>query len=366
VDGLGRLYLVWGSVVGAFLVNGALAVVQVTAAADGIVGVLQPGRGPVWAPSLDDLLETPTTVALRPLGDRTKPTSALPEKIALLPERPFLFGTMMGGPGAFLALGALALPLGLALLLHLICPRGSRESLSYRLKHAGQGSLVVLLVILMISSVFLVGFMAGPWFCLPFALALAVAGLPTAGAPRSRFPAIGMTALLFGSLGLGAALSAIWPVFLGGQPPVAAVSWDAHKLLWTESLPILKEFPLIGTGFGSFGAIYPYFKAHDASSTTAMSSLLRYGIESGAAGIGLAGLAAFWCLRRLSFCLKRVSPADRALAYGLIGAALGFSLWSVVHWTIELPAVAISASALGGTWNRWLAGGTDLFVERGT
>ena len=54
-----------------------------------------------------------------------------------------------------------------------------------------------------------------------------------------------------------------------------------------------------------------------------------------------------------------------ALAHGLIGAAVGFSLWSIVHWTVELPAVAISASALGGTWNRWLAGGTDLFVERG-
>ena len=63
--------------------------------------------------------------------------------------------------------------------------------------------------------------------------------------------------------------------------------------------------------------------------------------------------------------LKRVGSADRTLAYGLIGAAIGFSLWSVVHWAVELPAVAISASALGGTWNRWLAGGTDLFVDRG-
>jgi len=25
----------------------------------------------------------------------------------------------------------------------------------------------------------------------------------------------------------------------------------------------------------------------------------------------------------------------------------------------------MAASAWGGTWNRWLAGGTDLFVERG-
>ena len=96
-----------------------------------------------------------------------------------------------------------------------------------------------------------------------------------------------------------------------------------------------------------------------------MSSLLQCCVESGAVGLGILAMAALWCFVRLPACLKRVGPADRTLAYGLIGAALGFSLWSILHWTVELPAVAISASALGGTWNRWLAGGTDLFVERG-
>ena len=86
-------------------------------------------------------------------------------------------------------------------------------------------------------------------------------------------------------------------------------------------------------------------------------------VGRGRAGASGGGRALVLC--RLPACLKRVGSADRTLAYGLIGAALGFSLWSVVHWTVELPAVAISASALGGTWNRWLAGGTDLFVERG-
>jgi hypothetical protein len=116
---------------------------------------------------------------------------------------------------------------------------------------------------------------------------------------------------------------------------------------------------------GSFGTIYPYVKTHDATLTTAMSSLLQCSVESGAVGLGILTAAALWSFFRLPACLKRVSPADRMLAYGLIGAALGFSLWSILHWTVELPVVAISASALGGTWNRWLAGGTDLFVERG-
>ena len=97
--------------------------------------------------------------------------------------------------------------------------------------------------------------------------------------------------------------------------------------------------------------------------STAEAELSR--VEAGAAGLGLLALAVLWCLCRLPGGLKRVGSSDRSLAFGLIGAALSFSLLAVVHWTIELTAVAVSVSALGGTWNRWLAGGTDLFVERG-
>ncbi len=96
-----------------------------------------------------------------------------------------------------------------------------------------------------------------------------------------------------------------------------------------------------------------------------MSSLLQWAAESGVIGLTLLAIAALWVFYRLPGVVKRVGSADRTLAYGLIGAAISFSLWSIVHWAVELPAIAISASALGGTWNRWLAGGTDLFVDRG-
>src|SRR5208337_3364529 len=66
-DRLGRLYLVWGLVVAAFLFNVALAIVQITNRSDGLYGLFIPGSGPSWAPSLNDLLEAPTTAALRNL-----------------------------------------------------------------------------------------------------------------------------------------------------------------------------------------------------------------------------------------------------------------------------------------------------------
>src|SRR5271157_1032928 len=104
-DRLGRLYLVWGLVVAAFLFNVALAIVQITNRSDGLYGLFIPGSGPSWAPSLNDLLEAPTTAALRNLADSSElgaDTAVATSKAVLIPTTPFLIGTMMGGPGAFL------------------------------------------------------------------------------------------------------------------------------------------------------------------------------------------------------------------------------------------------------------------------
>ena len=272
---------------------------------------------------------------------------------------------MMGGSGAFLALGTLALPLALAIVLHLLSPRGSRERFSGRLGHSSHGSLVVLLTVTMLIGSFLIGLVAGPWFCLPLILGLAIVGLPALFLPGSRWASFGILTLLLAGIGLGVTLEGSWAVLLGGQSPVGPPSLESAQALWSESVQIIRDFPLVGTGLGCFGVIHPYFKDRDLSSTTAMSSLLQWGAESGAVGLGIMALAVLWCLIRVPSVLNRVGRVDRCLAHGLIGAALSFSLLAAVHWTVELSAVAISASALGGTWNRWLAGATDLFVERG-
>jgi hypothetical protein len=364
-DRLRRFYLVAGCVIAAFLVNGAFGVVQLTCRVDGVFGLYLPGSSPAWGPTRDDLLESPTVAMLRRLDDADPVARPGVERIALVPERPYLLGTLLGGPAAFLAFGSLAIPLALAIALYLVSPRGSRESLSSRLSQTGHGSLLALVVILLGLSSGLVGLMAGSWFCLPFALGIVAVGLPSAIAGASRMAAFCLTGLLLACLGGGALLAGEWPALLEGAPPVNSISWESTKLVWAECLPILKDFPLLGTGLGSFGAIHPYYKIHDATVTTALSSLLQCGVETGAIGLGIVALACLWSLCRLPWCVKAVGTADRTLTYGLIAAALSFAVWSCIHWTAQLPAVAISASALGGAWNRWLAGGTDLFVERG-
>src|SRR5262245_47713672 len=184
-DRLGRLYLIWGLVAAGFLLNGAVAIVQITNRSEGLYGFFLPGYSSAWTPSFDDALDTPATTLLRDLADPGTPAVPL-AKAVIAPAPRFLFGTMMGGSGAFLALGALALPLTLAITLHIVSPRGSRERLSDRLGQSNQGSLLLLLVILMAVCTFVTGLLAGPWYGLPLALGLAAVGLPALIWPGAR------------------------------------------------------------------------------------------------------------------------------------------------------------------------------------
>lgn len=361
-DRLERLFLVWGSVIVGFFVNTAIAVVQLSCGSRGLYGFIQPGKGPVWAPNWNDLLQSPGASVLRIFGEERTghPAWALP-----FPDMPFFIGTQMGGSGAYLALAAVAMPLALAITLQLLAPRGSREPLSSRLLNSGRGSLVVLLIGMLLTSSMVLGFLAGPVFSIPFAATLILAGLPAAWMTGLRGVAVSLTSLTVISLAGGAAVGAVWAEAKAWPSPVLPESATTTLRMWRDAAPIVRDFPLVGAGLGSFSAIYPYYKTQDGSATTAMSSLLQCGVEAGGAGLALVAWGAFWCSRRLSRAVKRVGTADRALVFGLMGAVAGFTLFSVVHWTVELPSVALAASALGGTCNRWLAGGTDLFVERG-
>ncbi len=360
-DRLGRLYVVWGSVVGAFFLNTALAVVQVACGTGGLFGFVEPGSK-FWAPNADDLLSGPGTSVLRAVGSAGDGHPAWALAVA---DRPFLLGTQMGGPGAYLALGSIALPLSLALALQLIAPRGSRESLGVRLTQSGRGSLFALLYVMLLAGAGLVGLLAGPVYSVAFGLGLVVAGLPGAWASGLKWTAVGLTLVAALALGGGACAGEAWGKWTATAPAVPPEDPRAAARVWADALPIAHDFPVLGTGLGTFATVFPFYKTRDESPTTAMSSLLQWWVESGFVGLGLLAVGALWCLSRLPGAVRGVGTADRSLAYGLIGTAAGFTLFSAVHWTVELSSVALAASAVGGAGNRWLAGGTDLFVERG-
>ncbi|MEW4570345.1 O-antigen ligase domain-containing protein [Tautonia sp. JC769] len=357
---LGRTMVIWGSVVGIFVVMTGIGLVQMAGDVPEMLGIITPGKGPSWAPSTLDLLRAPGTSVLRPLAEDggTNGPWLLPR-----PDRPFFIGSLMGGPGAYLAIGALGLPLSLALLLHLLAPRGSREPMADRIGRSGLAPLVGLLALAIVSGSALIGVIAGPLLAIPFAAGLVLAGLPGAWPTGLRWLAVGLTMLSLVSLGAGVSGNRLlgW----GTDPKFAPITaeLDRAEELWRSSARIIRDFPLLGTGLGTFGRVIPSYKGTDASPTTAGSSLLQWVVESGLAGAGVLGLAVMWGLARIVRAWRRVGSADRALACGLVASAVCFGAFASVHWTVELPAVGLAACAVLGTLDRWLSGGTDLFVE---
>jgi hypothetical protein len=361
-DRFRKAQVIWGSVVAAFFVNAVLGAVQVSSHSGGLYGLFTPGSAPAWAPTIDDAMTAPSVIVLRPL---VEPKPSRPWLAGPRPDRQFLIGSLMGGPGAFLALGSLALPLSFGLMLQMISPRGHREGLMTRLRDSGQGSLVLLMLGLVVTGAVLTGAMAGPIPSLAFALGMILVGIPGTWSSGIRKTGIAATLVVLVSLGAGVAIGDSSAREAAGRSSLPRINWDEAQLTWSESLPILRDFPVLGTGLGTYPTVHPYYKTRDGARNTAMSSLLQWAVESGAVGLGLMATAGLWCLIRLPGAIRRVGTADRALAFGLLGSLICFGLFSMIHWTVELSAIALAASAVAGTGNRWLAGGTDLFVDRG-
>ena len=360
-DRFRKAQVIWGSVVAAFFMNVVLGAVQVSSLSGGLYGMFTPGSAPPWAPTLDDAMTAPSVTVLRLVGELAPNGPAL---AASRPDHPFLIGTLMGGPGAFLALASLALPLAFGLMLQMMSPRGHREGLLARLRDSGQGSLVLLMLGLVLAGALLVGVMAGPIPASTFAVGLLIVGIPGTWSSGLRKTGVAATFLVLGSLGAGVAIGDPSIGMASGRVALPRLDWEGAKATWAESLPILRDFPALGTGFGTFPAVHPYYKARDGARNTAMSSVLQWAVESGAVGLGLMATAGLWCAIRLPGSIRRVGTADRALAFGLLGSLACFGLFSTIHWGVELAAIALAASAVAGTANRWLAGGTDLFVDR--
>ena len=110
--------------------------------------------------------------------------------------------------------------------------------------------------------------------------------------------------------------------------------------VWTDAVQVARDFPLFGAGLGSFAAIEPHYKTIDQAHTTAQSSLLQWLAEAGLAGLLLFLLGAAWCAWRMPAAIRRVGSADRTLVSGLLGTVVCFGLFSALHWTVELVAVA--------------------------
>lgn len=146
--------------------------------------------------------------------------------------------------------------------------------------------------------------------------------------------------------------------WLGGQRVEArlATIWKGEAMqhsrlpLWTDSWPLVLEFPFLGTGFGTFAYAEPLHRQHTLSifiHEHAHNEFLEALVEGGVVRLALS-LVTIGLVFRLG--LRAVRQGDGKPAGGLaLGALFGFTtlvVHSIGDFGLHLPAIAVLATVL--------------------
>lgn len=181
------------------------------------------------------------------------------------------------------------------------------------------------------------------------------------GKPRMRFERTRMPALLIG-LGLAMLLLSVfvdtdaWLTRVQQSRGLVGEGFD-RVTIWRESLPIIRDFYLAGTGAGSFGEAMGQYQQTRiwlgsmqqwAHFNTAHSHFVQLAVEGGLL-LALPVLAAMIVLARLGLTAIRTDKGEVfwmrvGAAAGLVGIAVQ-SIWEV---PLIMPANAVLAAVLAG------------------
>jgi O-antigen ligase len=143
-------------------------------------------------------------------------------------------------------------------------------------------------------------------------------------------------ALLWGALiGLDAVISRFFAVSEGFKN-----RWE----IWANALQIIKDFPLLGSGLGTFTQIFPAYRSFHIEGlvTHAENDFLQLASETGLVGMGLLIIAFLFLFYKAFSGIRRLSPEDsrRYIGIGGLVGILSLLIHSMVERNIQVPANA--------------------------
>ena len=202
----------------------------------------------------------------------------------------------------------------------------------------GKTYFLVFGVILMILGLL---FSASRMGILSLLLSLTVVALffrnPERGQRLSKTPIfiLGL-ALLWGALiGLDAVISRFFTVSEGFKN-----RWE----IWDNTLQIIKDFPLLGSGLGTFTQVFPSYRSFHIEGlvTHAENDFLQLASEAGLIGMGLLIIAFLFLFYKTFSGIRKLSPEDPRKYIGIGGLVgiLALLVHSMVERNIQVPANA--------------------------
>lgn len=124
----------------------------------------------------------------------------------------------------------------------------------------------------------------------------------------------------------------------------SSVTHDADRVeVSINTIRLWKDYPLVGSGGGSFHAVYPRYRPNTIGAyyDHAHEDYLEIGSETGIVGIGILGSALLISLlAALAALYRRRDPLMRGMAFASVMGVIALLLHSTVDFNLQIPANA--------------------------
>lgn len=122
------------------------------------------------------------------------------------------------------------------------------------------------------------------------------------------------------------------------------LSQEGRFQFWQNMTEIIKDFPLFGTGLGTFAFVYPAYETGKTYGVLlhAHNDYLEYLSEMGIIGMGLLfGMILIIFTRTVFLWLKRKDPGMKSLILGGLIAVFAMGFHSLTDFNLRIPANSI-------------------------
>jgi O-antigen ligase len=123
-----------------------------------------------------------------------------------------------------------------------------------------------------------------------------------------------------------------------------SLSQEKRDEVVIDSLPIVKSYPIIGTGAGSYYSVFPGYKNSivDGFFDHAHNDYLQMLIEYGVLGFTFLGLLVlFSFIKAITALKKNTSPISKGTAFACLMAYVGMLIHMSVDFPLQAPANAV-------------------------
>lgn len=144
-------------------------------------------------------------------------------------------------------------------------------------------------------------------------------------------------------------LALLWGVFIGLDTVISrffsvAEGFKNRWEIWANTLQIIKDFPLLGSGLGTFTQIFPAYRSFHIEGliTHAENDFLQLTSEAGLVGMGLLTVAFLFLLYNAFSGIRQLSSEDprRYIGIGGLVGILALLIHSTVERNIQIPSNA--------------------------